>query len=309
MHKQPLVSIIIPTYNRAHLIGETLDSVMAQTYIHWECLVVDDGSTDETEKVIKTYIAKDARFQFYRRPEERLAGGNAARNYGLERSKGSIIQWFDSDDIMFPDYLLERLKLMLEAPKANVVFCAYTYFNENGIQQKISNQVFNQDIIELLIHKKISFSPLSYLIRKEIINEVRYDESLKRAQDLDFFFRLFTTNKFLNIKHCPKILFKVRKHSNTISGNNDKSGAKLNARFIVNKRLLNYFYALKNEKAILIYKQQCLLDLKRLLENKNYMLVIKNILHFKYFSITKKIKLLIIVFSKLIIGRGTYQFQ
>ncbi len=61
----PLVSIIIPTYNRAHLIHETLDSVLAQTYTNWECIVVDDGSSDNTEEVLESYINKDFRFQDY----------------------------------------------------------------------------------------------------------------------------------------------------------------------------------------------------------------------------------------------------
>lgn len=85
-NQNPLVSIIIPTFNRAHLIGETLDSVLAQTYPNWECIVVDDGSTDNTDEVMAEYMARDARFQYHHRPEDRLPGGNAARNYGVEFS-------------------------------------------------------------------------------------------------------------------------------------------------------------------------------------------------------------------------------
>ena len=76
------VSIIIPTYNRAHLICETLDSVIAQTYTDWECIVVDDGSNDTTVEIIAEYCKKDNRFQYYQRPQNRLQGGNAARNFG-----------------------------------------------------------------------------------------------------------------------------------------------------------------------------------------------------------------------------------
>ncbi|WP_417872512.1 glycosyltransferase family 2 protein, partial [Xanthomarina gelatinilytica] len=95
MALQPLVSIIIPTFNRAHLLGETLDSVLTQTYANWECLVVDDGSTDATEALVQTYIQKDSRFQYQKRPDRHLPGGNGARNYGFELSKGEFIQWFD----------------------------------------------------------------------------------------------------------------------------------------------------------------------------------------------------------------------
>src|SRR5688572_29060991 len=100
MNALPLISIIIPTYNRALMLEETLDSIIAQTYKNWECIVVDDGSTDATDKLMAEYIDRDSRFQYHHRPKDRLPGGNAARNYGFEISKGNFIQWFDSDDYM-----------------------------------------------------------------------------------------------------------------------------------------------------------------------------------------------------------------
>lgn len=91
MKKQPLVSIIIPTYNRAHLIGETLDSVLAQTYKNWECIIVDDGSSDNSDEIIDECVKKDARFKYYQRPDEHLPGGNGARNYGFRMSRGTKV--------------------------------------------------------------------------------------------------------------------------------------------------------------------------------------------------------------------------
>ena len=75
-----LVSIIIPTFNRAHLLGETLNSVINQTYSNWECIVVDDGSSDYTEQLMEFYIQKDPRIIFVRRPDNRPKGANACRN-------------------------------------------------------------------------------------------------------------------------------------------------------------------------------------------------------------------------------------
>ena len=72
-----LISIIIPTYNRAHLISETLDSILAQTYLNWECIVVDDGSTDTTADVMREYIKKNSRFQYHQRPDNRKKGPNS----------------------------------------------------------------------------------------------------------------------------------------------------------------------------------------------------------------------------------------
>ena len=84
---QPLISIIIPTYNRAQIIGETLDSLIAQTYANWECIAVDDGSTDNTDEVLVAYCNKDTRFQYHHRPKDKLKGPNSCRNYGFTRSK------------------------------------------------------------------------------------------------------------------------------------------------------------------------------------------------------------------------------
>jgi len=102
---KPLVSIIIPTYNRAGIIGETLESIIKQSFSDWECIIVDDGSTDSTEAVVKEYTEKDSRFKYYRRPHEIIKGANSCRNYGFKKSAGKYINWFDSDDLYLPTAL------------------------------------------------------------------------------------------------------------------------------------------------------------------------------------------------------------
>ena len=76
-----MVSIIMPIYNRAHLIIETLNSIKKQTYQNWECLIIDDGSTDNTSEVVINYAAQDTRFKFYTRPETSVKGPSSCRNY------------------------------------------------------------------------------------------------------------------------------------------------------------------------------------------------------------------------------------
>src|SRR5690554_298609 len=128
MNNLPLVSIIIPTFNRAHIIEETLDSVLAQTYKNWECIVVDDGSTDDTEEVMAEYMAKDSRFQYHHRPEDRLPGGNAARNYGFEVSKGEYVNWLDSDDILHPIKLNSQIE-DFSSNRIHASICQAQFFN------------------------------------------------------------------------------------------------------------------------------------------------------------------------------------
>lgn len=128
-----LVSIIIPTYNRAHLITETLNSILNQTYSNWECIIVDDGSTDETFSVVKKYIDKDKRFSIYIRPLQMKKGPSACRNYGINKVKGDFIIFLDSDDLLD----LRCLEKRVEFAKKNIeldfwVFKMKTFGFENA---------------------------------------------------------------------------------------------------------------------------------------------------------------------------------
>lgn len=109
----PLVSIIIPTFNRAHLISETLDSVLAQTYANWECIIVDDGSNDDTLVIINEFLKIDSRVQYFSRPETKLKGPSSCRNYGLEKAKGEYVIFLDSDDLLADFCLENRIKFAL----------------------------------------------------------------------------------------------------------------------------------------------------------------------------------------------------
>ncbi|WP_189702643.1 glycosyltransferase family 2 protein [Subsaximicrobium wynnwilliamsii] len=211
-----LVSIIIPTYNRAHLIGETLDSVLAQTYTNWECIVVDDGSTDGTEVLMKTYCDKDSRFQYHHRPAGRLPGGNAARNYGFEFSKGEYVKWFDSDDIMHPNFISKQYLILSEKPSLDFCACQWEYFDDVGQIKKvyINLKPQNESIYSYFLegHVFLTHAPLwrkSFLINCEL-----FDEKLKRGQETDFHFRILTKNPKYLIHE--DFLFQVRRNHKSI---------------------------------------------------------------------------------------------
>ncbi|WMI65827.1 glycosyltransferase family 2 protein [Aestuariibaculum sp. YM273] len=135
MTNKPLVSVIIPTYNRAHLISETLDSVLAQTYANWECIVVDDGSTDNTENMIKNYVAIDHKFKFYNRPENAIKGASSCRNFGLKRASGKYVVFLDSDDLLLPHCLSNRILKAKEVP--NLYFWVFPMAVQNNGKQHI----------------------------------------------------------------------------------------------------------------------------------------------------------------------------
>src|SRR4051812_3011819 len=102
-----MVSVIIPNYNKGAFIKETLDSLLNQKYEHWEAIIVDDGSTDDSIKIYNEYLGKDTRFQLVSR--DRLPkGGSTCRNIGLQQAKGEFILFVDSDDLLAPHCLQSR---------------------------------------------------------------------------------------------------------------------------------------------------------------------------------------------------------
>ncbi len=210
----PLVSIIIPTFNRAHLISETLDSVLAQTYQNWECIVVNDGSTDATLDLLKTYMAKDARFKYHERPNNHLAGGNGARNYGFELSKGEYIQWFDSDDLMLP-YKIELSVTEIQDKKTDLVV---SNFNILGNQPKKRKLEFN-DVLKFHLIKGVN-TPMCFF-RKKILKGDVFDETLVRSQEFEFFTRLFGSQT-VKFSIVDKSLSEIRSHQDSITGKFEK---------------------------------------------------------------------------------------
>jgi len=106
---KPFFSIIVPTYNRAHLISKAIESVIAQSFVNWELIIVDDGSTDKTMDLIASYQEKDTRIRYiYQENAER----SAARNNGIDHAKGEYICFLDSDDY----YLKKNLNTFITQP-------------------------------------------------------------------------------------------------------------------------------------------------------------------------------------------------
>lgn len=127
-----LVSIIVPVYNAGKFIRETMDSVLAQTYPHWELLLVEDGSSDGSADVIEEYIAKkgESRIRLIRQPSNQ--GAARARNKGLEEASGRYIAYLDADDLWTPEKLEHELRFM-EEKGAAFAFTGYEFADENGV--------------------------------------------------------------------------------------------------------------------------------------------------------------------------------
>lgn len=123
-----LVSIITPCYNGGKYISQTIESVMAQSYPDWEMIIVDDGSKDDSEKIVRSYMEKENRIVFLQQPN---AGSAAARNNGIRNARGQYIALLDADDLWEPDFLKEQVGLLKEK-NAVCVTCSYRFIDENS---------------------------------------------------------------------------------------------------------------------------------------------------------------------------------
>lgn len=179
----PLISIIIPTYNRAHLIFETLDSVLVQTYENWECIVVDDGSTDGTDGLLAEYIKKDNRFKYL--INARTKGAQGARNTGILNAKGNYVQFFDSDDIMYPHHLKTKMDAFQQNPDLDIVTSFSHVKNANNEIIDIFTWVTLGVIFEKLIRQHTYVDTNSALIRRGVFKDYLLDENVPSFQELD----------------------------------------------------------------------------------------------------------------------------
>jgi len=189
-----LVSIIIPTHNRAHLIAETLESIMGQSYRQWECIVVDDGSKDYTEELLSFYCELDSRIKFYKRPKDRKKGANACRNFGYEKSVGDYLIWFDSDDVMFPQKLEVQLSSLKGTPYNFSVdkfrnLQDHVTFEEEAFKRNITNDLNGINYAM----SNVYWGTINVLMSRCLLNSsgVQFNEILKSGQEYNFFTKLF----------------------------------------------------------------------------------------------------------------------
>ena len=196
-----LVSIIIPTYNRAHLIIETLSSIQNQSYLHWECIIIDDGSTDNSSLLITDFIKKDRRFKYLKRQENTSKGPSSCRNYGFKICLGDFIQFFDSDDIMHPNHLLEKINTIEDS---DFVVCKLKefakFFDQKMFLDEDLDEVFKyeENVFEAFVTGKFPMMMVAPMWKKDSLKPyMPIREDMNILEDHELFARaLFDTKKY-----------------------------------------------------------------------------------------------------------------
>ena len=203
---QDLVSVIIPCYNHAHFLGEAIESVISQTYPHIEIIVVDDGSTDNTEQVAKAY----PNIHYVR---QNNCGLSRSRNNGLSYSKGTYIIFLDADDCLFPEAIDIGLRALASRHDCALTFGLFVNVGISPGLQKLSHDA-NYGYKELL-QRNVIGNPGSVLYRRWVFTEIgEFDEANSSSADYDLYLRV--ARQFPIFCH-HQLVVQYRKHSANMS--------------------------------------------------------------------------------------------
>lgn len=212
MNKYFLVSVIIPSYNSGEYLNEAIESVVNQTYRNLEIIVVNDGSSDDTEEIAKEWQRKDKRIRYLK--HSRNKGLSTARNTGIKNSKGEYIAFLDADDIWLPQKLSLQIK-KVQGPGADLVFSNWYIWEPERNTKIIAFQVDPTQDKKSLLHslvKRNFGSPSTVFLRKSSLEKVGlFDESLNSSEDYDLWLRFCL--KDMKIDFIKEPLIYYRRHS------------------------------------------------------------------------------------------------
>ena len=192
---EPLVSVVLPTYNRADVLSRAIDSVLAQTYDDFELLVIDDGSVDETRERVTSY--DDSRIKYL--PLERNRGASTARNIGIDHAQGQYVAFQDSDDEWLPEKLTAQVRVMNDAPPdVGIVYTGFVRIDgDSWVYVPGPNVETPEGYVQSELLKNNFITTACALVRKRCLGSVGgFDDSLPRLQDWDLWLRLSREYEF-----------------------------------------------------------------------------------------------------------------
>lgn len=195
---RPEVSVIIPAYNRDKSIIASLESLISQTYKNFEVIIIDDGSTDKTANIVKSYCDIEPRFKYF---FQQNAGVSAARNKGLSFANGNYVCFLDSDDFFENDYL-ENMHKSIIKNNCNVCYCGYKIVSPKKTQIK-KTKFKDGNVLKDYLLGRIRIHTTGWLIKKNFIieNNIKFTEGVSWGEDMEFFSEILSlTNKVCFVK-------------------------------------------------------------------------------------------------------------
>ncbi|WP_194768001.1 glycosyltransferase family 2 protein [Tamlana sp. I1] len=303
------VSIIMATYNRAHFIIETLQSIQKQTFANWECIIIDDGSTDNTEAVLEPIIKEDSRFKYCKRTDKYKKGLPGSRNYGLDLAKGEYIIFFDDDDVVHPQNLETTLGVL------NEYQCDFCLYRKQSFKTKLPGFLFERskvirnlsklDISDVIMNK-VPMASCTVLWRANCFSKLRFNEQLMYAEEWELYARMIAEGDLEGVE-ISNTLYYNRKHPNSNTGEYQmlspiRRESNVNAILLVLKmlktnnllteELVRFFIkgAVYFNEFKLYYKISNLLELDTTIFSKYRLLYYKQVLKVKNYQFKQQIK-------------------
>lgn len=229
MSAQPLISIIIPSYNYARYLVECFTNLQKQTYTNWECLLVDNNSTDETKQIVQEFSKSDPRVKYL---FQAIKGPSAARNLGIKEAKGDYIQFLDSDDLLQNNKFKNALEIFNSQPDTDIVYTGSRYFVDGNLNELFfamrADKNNDRDWMPYCEGRKQQMLPhllkenimviSSPLIKASTLKEIgSFDESLAFNEDWELWLRfMFADKKFVVDKGADSFpLIRVHKTSHS----------------------------------------------------------------------------------------------
>lgn len=209
----PKISVVIPNFNNAHYIGSALQSVLAQSYQDFEIIVVDDGSTDESRKVIGQF---GERVRYLWQENQGLAG---ARNTGIRAAQGELIGLLDADDEWLPTYLTTMLTLRDQAPNGTVYYCAAQCMDSNGhtLPRALGEPICTPEATYPTLIRANFLIPSTILMQRDVIMAAGlFDRQLRSCEDWDLWLRIGPKHHFVG---TSERLVRYRLHNASLSAN------------------------------------------------------------------------------------------
>jgi glycosyltransferase involved in cell wall biosynthesis len=205
--KQALVSVLMPVYNAQKYMREAIESILDQTYRNFEFVIVNDGSTDDTESIALSY--KDERIKYLKLAKNKGIVG--ALNEGITVCTGKYIARIDADDIAFPERIEKQVKFMETNPQIGVLGTNVKYFGDADFD---TDMAVDNDRLKAILLFNTPFIHPSVMVRSELFKQVPYSDKFPHLEDYYQWFRLAPITKFANLK---EVLLHYREHNSGIS--------------------------------------------------------------------------------------------